>query len=195
MTAKMKKWLLNAYLVVATIGTLLFLLFNVLLPQLYYLKPGVDTEQYQPVLNKAATIALSNNDVPVAACLVYKNEIIAVGHNTVIVNNSICQHAEINAINNASNALGIKAFQQLNRKELMLISSFEPCLMCKGALIENRITNVVSVLPKSPNDRWLRQKYSWQYLWQQRKSNNPYFQYQLFLKHPEFNANEYPFRY
>ena len=46
------------------------------------------------------------NEVPVGAIVVLNDEVIGRGHNSVIKNNSVAYHAEINAINEASKILG-----------------------------------------------------------------------------------------
>ena len=50
-----------------------------------------------------AQIAYLNNEVPVGAVVVKDNQVIGRGYNQVIKNNSVVGHAEIIAINNASN--------------------------------------------------------------------------------------------
>ena len=49
-----------------------------------------------------AKIALEINEVPVGAVVVKDGKIIGAGFNQVIANNSVASHAEINAINDAS---------------------------------------------------------------------------------------------
>ncbi len=57
------------------------------------------------------------------------------------------QHAEIVAMENAFKDLG-EEFFTLDPDQLLLISTFEPCAMCKGAMIENNIKHVIFEKPK-----------------------------------------------
>ncbi|HXD93649.1 MAG TPA: deaminase, partial [Bacteroidia bacterium] len=58
-------------------------------------------------------------------------------------------HAEINAISNTIKNIGTQNFNQLNRDSLILITTFEPCLMCRGAIIENRIKHIEFIKEKT----------------------------------------------
>ena len=49
-----------------------------------------------------AKLAFNNDEVPVGAVVVYSGKIIGRGFNQVIEKNSVSSHAEINAINQAS---------------------------------------------------------------------------------------------
>ena len=60
-----------------------------------------------------AKVAFANNEVPVGAIVVHNEEIIGRGFNQVIAKNSVSSHAEINAINQAS--------QFLNNYRLMVV--------------------------------------------------------------------------
>ena len=81
--------------------------------------------------------AKSLNEVPVGAVVVRESQVIGRGHNSVISNNSIAAHAEINAINEAS--------KTLNNYRLVncdLYITLEPCHMCAKAIVDARIKNV-----------------------------------------------------
>ena len=81
--------------------------------------------------------AKSLNEVPVGAVVVRENQVIGRGHNSVIRNNSIAAHAEINAINKASKTLN--NYRLLNCD---LYITLEPCHMCAKAIVDARIKNV-----------------------------------------------------
>ena len=51
---------------------------------------------------KMAELAFQNDEVPVGAIIVYQGQIIGRGFNQVLAKNSVSSHAEINAINQAS---------------------------------------------------------------------------------------------
>ena len=81
--------------------------------------------------------AKSLNEVPVGAVVIQENQVIGRGHNSVIKNNSIAAHAELNAINEASKTLN--NYRLLNCD---LYITLEPCHMCAKAIVDARIKNV-----------------------------------------------------
>lgn len=81
--------------------------------------------------------AKSLNEVPVGAVVVQEDQVVGRGHNSVIRNNSIAAHAEINAINEASKTLN--NYRLLNCD---LYITLEPCHMCAKAIVDARIKNV-----------------------------------------------------
>ncbi len=85
-----------------------------------------------------AQCALEEDEVPVGAVIVYKNQIIAKAHNQVECLKDPTAHAEMIAITQAANFLGSKWIN-----DATLYVTVEPCSMCTGALILSRITNVV----------------------------------------------------
>ena len=93
--------------------------------------------------------AALKNEVPVGSLLIYKNEIIGRGKNSVNADTNIAAHAEINALNDAIKKIGFAEFKKLKRDSLFLITTFEPCPMCCGALSENNIEHVIVLQKKS----------------------------------------------
>jgi tRNA(adenine34) deaminase len=81
-----------------------------------------------------AEVAFVNNEVPVGAIVVHNGKIIGRGCNQVIAKNSVSSHAEINAINEASQFL--KNYR-LNGCDMYV--TLEPCHMCAKAIIDARI--------------------------------------------------------
>ena len=81
--------------------------------------------------------AAEMGEVPVGAVVVKNGEIIGRGYNTRETENSILGHAEINAINEASKALGDWRLDGCD-----LYVTLEPCPMCAGAIINARIGRV-----------------------------------------------------
>lgn len=88
-------------------------------------------------LNKLLDKAIKNNEVPVAALIVYNNKIIAKSYNKVEKNNSVLNHAEINVIKKANKKLNN---WRLDNCELYI--TLEPCEMCKSIIKKSRIKNV-----------------------------------------------------
>jgi len=87
---------------------------------------------------KQAERALEEDEVPVGAVIVYKNQIIAKAYNQVERLKDPTAHAEMIAITQAANFLGSKWIQ-----DATLYVTVEPCSMCAGALVLSRITDVV----------------------------------------------------
>jgi len=82
--------------------------------------------------------AFDEDEVPVGAVIVCKNQIIARGHNLTQKLNDVTAHAEIQAITAAAQYLGAKYL-----KECVLYVTLEPCCMCAGALYWSQIERVV----------------------------------------------------
>ncbi|MCL5030152.1 MAG: nucleoside deaminase [Bacteroidetes bacterium] len=110
--------------------------------------------EYKNELIELAKEALRTNDVPISAIVVYKEQIIGRGYNTVFRNYDAGGHAEINAISDAIKNEGFTNFMNLNRDSLLLISTLEPCPMCKGAIELYRIKHV-EFLKEKPILSWL----------------------------------------
>lgn len=84
-----------------------------------------------------AEVALINNEVPIGCVIVKDSKIISYGRNSKETKNNSLMHAEIIAIQ--------KAQKKLNTWHLdgcSLYSTLEPCLMCSGAIIQSRISEV-----------------------------------------------------
>ena len=82
--------------------------------------------------------AFDQDEVPVGAVIVCKNQIIARGHNLTEKLTDVTAHAEIQAITAASQYLGAKYL-----KECTLFVTLEPCCMCAGALYWSQIDKVI----------------------------------------------------
>lgn len=87
-------------------------------------------------------------ETPVAAIITYDDSIIASAYNTVKTDSNFTRHAEINAINTLMRKIGYLEFERLDRKKLILFSTYEPCEMCKGAILHTRINKVVFLTKK-----------------------------------------------
>lgn len=149
---------------------------------------SVSTEN-QDELTKLGILALSSGDVPVASIILYKNKIIGSGFNTVYRDKNAAGHAEINAINDAINHSSFAAFSALNRDSLFLISTFEPCPMCKAAIQEYRIKYVRFFKAKSVSSWFMKYAGDLLYELNKRKTGNSALQDSLFSKHPDFTEN------
>lgn len=190
-----KKIFYITYAILAGILSLFFITEHLVLPNWASFRSRQHIGHRYPLLDSLAREALATNDVPVAAILIYDSTVIGEGLNTVYKQNDICGHAELNALNNAIGNIGMDSFKGLDRQRLSMISTFEPCMMCKGALIENDIYHVTFVLAKSAKERYRSLRKEWKYKINLRESDDPYFQYRLFQLHPDFDSTAYPFSY
>jgi tRNA(adenine34) deaminase len=82
--------------------------------------------------------AEQRGEVPVGAVLVKDNQVIGEGYNAPIATHDPSAHAEIQAIRAAASALG--NYRLLNTT---LYVTVEPCVMCAGAIVHARISEVV----------------------------------------------------
>ena len=83
--------------------------------------------------NKAA----KQGDIPVGAVIVCNGKVIATGYNKKEKKKNALLHAEIIAINKAS-----KKLKDYRLENCELYVTFEPCLMCVGAILSARIKKV-----------------------------------------------------
>lgn len=157
------------------------------LPQTYRLCPAVAVPPLlQDSLSRLAEKALANKEVPIGAVLLYRDSIIGSGFNTVVHDSILSGHAEINAINDAYQRCGMN-WKNLDRSELALFSTYEPCEMCKGALLHYGIRHVVFEGPKPALGQAKTILRNWQYECQKRRMNAPDLQENLFRRHPSYH--------
>jgi tRNA(Arg) A34 adenosine deaminase TadA len=93
-------------------------------------------------LEALGTRALQAGDIPIAAVVVLEGEVIGRGFNTVLAKGQVGGHAEINALSDAIARLGFAGFAALDRDRLRVISTLEPCLMCRAACIEYGVRHI-----------------------------------------------------
>lgn len=130
--------------------------------------------------------ALKTKEVPVSSIITYNGKIIGKGYNTVLRDTNAGGHAEINAISDVIKNVGVKNFNALNRDSLLLITTYEPCLMCRGAIIENRIKKVAFIKEKDLL-HWIKNEFkSLNYEMKERKTNEIHLQDSLFSLHPTY---------
>src|SRR6266581_7590536 len=82
----------------------------------------------------AAEEAARRGEVPVGAVIVSGGEVIGTGYNCREERQSPLGHAEIVAVEEASNQLGTWRLDQCD-----IYVTLEPCLMCMGAILQARI--------------------------------------------------------
>ena len=95
---------------------------------------------HEPFMNEAlrmAQKAFQHDEVPVGTIVVQNGEIIGRGFNQVITKNSVSSHAEINAINQASQLI-----KNYRLKGCDIYVTLEPCHMCAKAIVDARINTL-----------------------------------------------------
>ena len=93
---------------------------------------------------KQAVTALEKGEVPVGAVVVYKNKIIARGHNQMETLHDPTAHAEMIAMTSASERLSEDSDKHRGSLEgCTLYVTMEPCPMCAGALVITKCSSVV----------------------------------------------------
>jgi len=169
------------------------ILFLVLLFQskLYWFSKKPELKKLERiVLVDLAMEALKAKEVPVSSIVIYNGKIIGRGYNTVLRDTNIGGHAEINAISDAIKNIGESDFNKLDRDSLRLITTFEPCLMCRGAIIENRIKQVEFIKEKSVL-HWIKNYLkAFSYEFEKKKVDEDNLQDSLFMLHPSYSSNK-----
>jgi len=166
---------------------IVFFIVVVFQARFFQLKPKASISELQDkVIIELASKALASIDVPVGSILIYNNAIIGIGYNTVSRDTNITGHAEINAINDAVKKVGLDKFNILDRTKLILVSTFEPCEMCKGTILHYEIRYVYFMKDKSPMHWNKKQLKFLRYEWNKRKIRGESKQDSLFQLHPEY---------
>ena len=91
---------------------------------------------------KEAQLAAKEDEVPIGCVIVKNNQIIARAHNQRDKTNNPFGHAEMLAIQKASEV--VNDWQLV---DVELYVTIEPCLMCAGAIIQSRIAKVIYGAP------------------------------------------------
>lgn len=86
----------------------------------------------------AADEARVRGEVPIGACIVAGDKLLAVGGNRTITDVDPTAHAEMVALRTAASSVGNHRLT-----DATVYSTIEPCLMCAGALIQARVLRLV----------------------------------------------------
>jgi len=95
-------------------------------------------EQWMSRAIAAARDAEALGEIPVGACIVSENKLLAVSGNRTRTDGDPTAHAEIVALRAAAKALG-----NYRLTDAVVYSTIEPCAMCAGALIQARVKRLV----------------------------------------------------
>ena len=85
-----------------------------------------------------ANHAMEKGNHPFGALLVHEGKVILEAENTVLSENDVTRHAELNLVSHASHQIAPEILQQC-----ILYTSTEPCAMCAGAIYWAGIRTVV----------------------------------------------------
>ncbi|MDY2837596.1 MAG: tRNA adenosine(34) deaminase TadA [Bilifractor sp.] len=95
-------------------------------------------ERFMRAALEEAQKAAALKEVPIGCVIVKNAKIIARGYNRRNTDANTLSHAELNAIRDASHALG-----DWRLEGCTLYVTLEPCQMCAGAIVQSRIDEVV----------------------------------------------------
>lgn len=95
-------------------------------------------KKYMKVALELAKKAQEEGEVPVGAVIVQEKQIIAKAYNQKEKECIAIRHAEMIAIEEASKKKG-----DWRLDDCIMYTSLEPCVMCKGAIMESRIKKVI----------------------------------------------------
>ena len=104
-----------------------------------------DSEYMQFAL-KEAQKAAEEGEIPIGAVLVYRDMVIAAGHNRKETDRDPTAHAEVLVLREGAHILG-----RWRLTGASLYVTIEPCPMCAGALLNARISRLVY---GSPNPQY-----------------------------------------
>ena len=127
------------------LGAVLYLLP----PNLSSLRPGITIERvHYDSLMALKEMAERRGEYPVSAVLLYGDSVIGAGINSFRTQNDPLGHAEINAFLNAFSGMHYFDFRSLSRDSLILLTSHEPCPMCKGVINHLDVRKIYYLQPK-----------------------------------------------
>lgn len=159
-----------------------------LLRRAYVLHPDAEiSAAHAELLRSEGMAAIATGDVPIGAILLFGDSVIGRGRNTQRANGDAAGHAEVNAVSDAIRRMGHGAFNGLDRDRLLLVSTFEPCAMCRGMMEEHRIERMAFLKPKSLWSRLKSDAWRSRAEWGRRSIDKEGIQDSLFRAHPDYD--------
>ena len=105
-----------------------------------------DHKKYMQMALEEAQIGEQKGNGPVGSVIVKDGVVIAKGHNKAISDLDVTSHAETDALRNAGPALG-----HTDLTGCTLYTTFEPCMMCAGAIVFAGVSTLVMGGNYNPN--------------------------------------------
>lgn len=140
----------------ALLAIILILLIYLFRIEYYRIFPSTDLVNLSKrELRNSGIEAMKKGDEPISAIVLYNYTVIGRGHNTIQSDTNIVGHAVINAINDAVKSMGWNQFNGLDKKSLIIMTTTEPCELCKTVIQEYGIPRV-EFMNKLPLDYWLK---------------------------------------
>lgn len=99
---------------------------------------GVSDEHFMRMALREAERAFAEDEIPIGAVIVARDQVIARGYNLTERLNDVTAHAEMQAITSAAENIGGKYLH-----DCTLYVTVEPCVMCAGALNWAHIGRIV----------------------------------------------------
>jgi tRNA(Arg) A34 adenosine deaminase TadA len=136
-------------------GIVLVIILYLLRSEFFRIFPSTDLVNLSKrELRNAGIEALKKGDDPVSAIVLYNYTLIGRGYNTIHSDTNIVGHAVINALGNAIKSMGWDQFNGLDKKSIIIMTTTEPCQLCRAVLQEYGILKV-EFIKKRPVDYWL----------------------------------------
>ena len=101
-------------------------------------------EKYMNMALEEAIIAMEGGNLPIGALLLINNDVIGTNGNNQVNNSDFYSHAESLLIGRYASK--IKEASKKGEK-IELFTTLEPCLMCFGTAVHNRINRIVYACP------------------------------------------------
>lgn len=115
-------------------------------------EPNEENQKWMKLCLTYAEEALKNGEVPVGCVFIFKNTLIANGANTVNETKNATRHAEMNCVDTVIKWCENKKMNCKDVfKEIEVVVTVEPCIMCAAALFE---LNVKKILFGCKNSRF-----------------------------------------
>ena len=105
-----------------------------------------DHKKFMEMALEEAKIGEQKGNGPVGSVIVKDGVVIAKGHNKAISDLDVTSHAETDALRNAGPALG-----HTDLTGCTLYTTFEPCMMCAGAIVFAGVNTLVMGGNYNPN--------------------------------------------
>lgn len=111
--------------------------------EFYHIFPSTElVDLSKRELRNTALQAIKAGDDPVSAVVLYNYSLIGRGRNTILSDTNCVGHAVVNALNDAVKKMGWEQFNSLDKSSIIVMSTTEPCQLCKALLHEYGIYRV-----------------------------------------------------